>query len=131
MLLYLVRHAEAAPGNPDELRPLTEAGKRAARELGSRIAAAGALDAVVTSPLLRACETGAEIARATGVETPAVAVELAPGATAEALVSAVAGRGERVAAVGHMPDLTVIVRALTGAEIAFAPGDVHEIELAV
>ncbi len=123
MLLYLVRHAEAAPGNPDELRPLTEAGKRAARELGSRIAAAGALDAVVTSPLLRACETG--------VETPAVAVELAPGATAEALVSAVAGRGQRVAAVGHMPDLTVIVRALTGAEIAFAPGDVHEIELAV
>ncbi len=38
MRLILVRHAEAAPGEPDELRPLTQAGRDAARELGERLA---------------------------------------------------------------------------------------------
>src|SRR5437773_5869517 len=70
--LYLVRHAEAADGEPDELRPLTADGRRAARELGERLAADGVRpDAVLTSPLLRARETGAELARAAGVEAEA------------------------------------------------------------
>ena len=57
--LYLVRHAEAADGEPDELRPLTAEGRRAARTLGERLAADGVVsDAVLTSPLLRARETG-------------------------------------------------------------------------
>src|SRR5437763_432997 len=48
--LYLVRHAEAADGEPDELRPLTPEGRRAARELGERRAADGIrLDAVQTT----------------------------------------------------------------------------------
>jgi len=52
--LYLVRHAQAADGEPDELRPLTAEGRRAARELGERLAADGVRpDAVLTSPLLR------------------------------------------------------------------------------
>jgi len=34
--LFLVRHAEAAPGEPDELRPLTDAGRTVARALGER-----------------------------------------------------------------------------------------------
>src|SRR5581483_4400920 len=52
--LYLVRHAEAAQGEPDDLRPLTAAGRAAARALGNRLAAEGVrADAVLTSPLLR------------------------------------------------------------------------------
>ena len=59
--LYLVRHAEAVDGEPDELRPLTAEGRRAARTLGERLAAEGVRpDAILTSPLLRARETGAE-----------------------------------------------------------------------
>ena len=38
MRVFLVRHAEAAPGDPDELRPLTGAGRAAARALGERLA---------------------------------------------------------------------------------------------
>src|SRR5580765_427313 len=66
--LYLVRHAEAAPGEPDELRRLTPSGRAAARDLGRRLAEEEPPDAVLASPLLRARETAEEIARAAGVE---------------------------------------------------------------
>ena len=58
MRLYLVRHAEAAPGEPDELRALTPHGREQARELGALLAADSVRPQIVlTSPLLRARET--------------------------------------------------------------------------
>ncbi|MBA2297332.1 MAG: histidine phosphatase family protein, partial [Actinobacteria bacterium] len=48
--LFLVRHAEAASGEPDELRPLTPAGREQARELGERLAPV-APAVVLSSPL--------------------------------------------------------------------------------
>jgi len=118
MQLVLVRHAEAAPGQPDELRPLTPAGREQARELGARLRTEGLRAGIVlTSPLLRARETGRLIARELGAEVT-VAEELAPGATPEAIRRAVRsappGPGEAVVAVGHQPDCGRIVAALTG-----------------
>jgi phosphohistidine phosphatase len=127
MRLFLVRHAEAAPGEPDELRPLTAAGRDVARHLGERLAKERP-DAVVSSPLLRARETAELIARAAGL-TPEADERLAPGATAEGLKAATSGRGDTVVAVGHQPDCSTIVLALTGRERAFAPGAVQELEL--
>jgi phosphohistidine phosphatase len=127
MRLFLVRHAEAAPGEPDELRPLTAAGRAVARDLGERLAAEHP-DAVVSSPLLRARETAEQIARAAGL-TPEADERLAPGATAEDLKAAVAGRGDTVVAVGHQPDCSAILLVLTGRELDFAPGAVHEAQL--
>ena len=63
MRLFLVRHAEAAPGDPDDLR------------------------------------------------------------------GAAAGRGDTVVAVGHEPDCSEIVLALTGREVRFAPGAFVEVAL--
>jgi phosphohistidine phosphatase SixA len=123
--LFVVRHAEAAPGEPDDLRPLTEAGRAAARALGEVLAAEN-LDVVVSSPLLRARETADAIARAAGLEATADE-RLAPGATADD-VRAVA-EGGTVVVVGHQPDCSEIVLALTGREVAFAPGAVHEVDL--
>jgi phosphohistidine phosphatase SixA len=125
--LFLVRHAEAAPGEPDELRPLTQAGRAAARELGGRLAAEQ-LDAVVSSPLLRARETAEPIARAAALE-PETDDRLGPGATADTLRAAVAGRGETIVAIGHQPDCSEIVFALTGEERSFAPGELAEVQL--
>jgi phosphohistidine phosphatase len=112
--VYLVRHADAAPGDPDELRPLTPHGRQQARDLGARLAAEGAAGAaVITSPLLRARETAEEIARALG--TAAEPDErLAPGATADAVREAADERGDVVVAVGHQPDCGRIAAALTG-----------------
>jgi phosphohistidine phosphatase SixA len=125
--LFLVRHAEAAPGDPDSLRPLTSAGRDAARALGERLAA-HTPDAVVTSPLRRARETGELIADASGV-TAEADDRLAPGATPELLRAAIGGRGETVVAVGHQPDCSEIVLALTGRDVKFAPAAVQELEL--
>jgi phosphohistidine phosphatase SixA len=127
MRLFLVRHAEAAPGEPDELRPLTPAGRAVARDLGERLASEHP-DAVVSSPLLRARETAEQIARPAGL-TAEADERLAPGATAEDVQAAIAGRGETVVAVGHQPDCSAIVFALTGRERDFAPGTVEELQL--
>jgi phosphohistidine phosphatase len=114
MRLYLVRHAKAAPGEPDELRELTPAGEERAREVAMKLAADGVRpDVILTSPLVRARQTADELGRALG--TPVEVDErLAPGATAEGLREAVAGRGQVVMAVGHQPDCGEIAAELTG-----------------
>jgi phosphohistidine phosphatase SixA len=125
--LFLVRHAEAAAGEPDDLRPLTAAGREAARELGERLAAYHP-QAVLSSPLLRARQTASLIGRACGL--PAEADDrLAPGASADDLRAATEGRGATVVAVGHQPDCGEIVLALTGREVPFPPAGVQELEL--
>jgi phosphohistidine phosphatase SixA len=126
--LFLVRHAHSAPGDPDSLRPLSAEGREQARALGERLAPIS-LDAVLTSPLLRARETATAIARAAGLEAQSDE-RLAPGASAEDVLAAVEGTGETVAVVGHQPDCSEIAAALGAGEHDFAPGGVLEIELA-
>ena len=131
--LFLVRHAEAESGEPDELRALTARGRQQARELGARLAAEGASGAaVVTSPLLRARETAAEIGRALGT-TPAPDDRLAPGATADGVRDALSertGAADRVVAIGHQPDCGRIAAALTdGPEPDFPTAGVVVIDL--
>jgi phosphohistidine phosphatase len=128
--LVIVRHAEAASGEPDELRPLTSEGREAARALGQRLASEGVRpDAVLTSPLLRARETAQELARPAGLEAEPDE-RLAPGATAEAVRAAVEERGETVIVVGHQPDCSRIAAALAGGEEpAFPPAGMLSIEL--
>jgi phosphohistidine phosphatase len=128
--LILIRHADADPGTPDEQRRLNATGREQARELGERLAASGVEpDAVLTSPLLRARETGETLAAALGRESePADA--LAPGATAAGVREAVAGRGDTVIVVGHQPDCGRIAAELgDGVEPRFPPAGMVELEL--
>jgi phosphohistidine phosphatase SixA len=126
--LFLVRHAEAAPGEPDELRPLTAAGREQARALGERLAEAHPA-LVVSSPLLRARETADAIARAAGAELR-VDERLAPGASVHDLLAAIDGAGETVVTVGHQPDCSEIAEALGGGDLSFPPAGSAELELA-
>jgi phosphohistidine phosphatase SixA len=121
--VYLVRHAEAAPGEPDELRPLTPEGRETAQALARLFVEHRVTpDAILTSPLLRARQTGEELGKAVGVDAKPDE-RLAPGATADDLRAAVAGRGEIVVAIGHQPDCGQIAAALgDGAEPRFPPG---------
>jgi phosphohistidine phosphatase SixA len=125
--VFLVRHASAAPGTPDDARPLTIEGRVEADALGERLAAAR-LDAVVSSPLRRARETAEAIAQACGLEA-AVHEGLAPGATAASVRDAVAGRGVIVAAVGHQPDCGNIYEELTGERRPFPTASYAELPL--
>jgi phosphohistidine phosphatase len=128
--LYLVRHAEAASGEPDDLRPLTASGRATARALGGRLAAEGAHpSAVLSSPLLRARETAAELCRSLGCE-PETDERLAPGATADDVRAAVAGRGDEVVVIGHQPDCSEVAAELSGgSKPAFPPGGVFALDL--
>jgi phosphohistidine phosphatase len=127
MRLLIVRHAEAVPGEPDELRALSAAGREQARELGRRLREQGlSPDAVVSSPLLRARET------ATGLElgAPEVDDRLAPGATASDIRDAAAGRGETVVVIGHQPDCGRAAAELSGGpEPKFPPCGYALVEL--
>jgi phosphohistidine phosphatase len=119
MRLLIVRHAEAAPGDPDELRSLTPAGREQAHQLGEALRASGiAADAVLSSPLLRARET----AQALGLGEPEVDERLAPGASPAAIRDVARGRGATVVVVGHQPDCSRAVAELSGRkEPAFPP----------
>jgi phosphohistidine phosphatase len=130
MRLYLVRHAEAAPGELDELRPLTQEGREQARSLGARLRDEDAAPAVVlTSPLLRARQTGDELARALDVASEPDE-RLAPGASVDDVRAAVESRGDQVVVVGHQPDCGQIAAALTGGpEPRFPAGGLVVLEL--
>lgn len=129
MRIYLCRHAQAAPGGPDELRGLTPTGIEQARALGGVLAdLADAPALVLSSPLLRAQQTAAEIGRATGAPVR-IDEALAPGATAEALAQALEGEQGPVATVGHQPDCSEIALALIGRDPGFPVAGMAELEL--
>lgn len=127
MRLLLVRHAHADPGDPDELRPLSARGRDEARALARRLAAA-APDVILASPLLRARETAAAIADASGAELR-VDERLGPGATAAGVVEAASEASGTVVAVGHQPDCSEIALALGAGEVEFPPAGFVEIDL--
>jgi phosphohistidine phosphatase len=111
MRLLIVRHAEAAPGEPDDLRPLTPKGREQARDLGRRLREQGVqADAVLSSPLLRARETAAAL----GLGHAVADERLAPGATPADIRDAATGRGETVIVVGHQPDCGRAAAELSG-----------------
>ena len=129
MRVYLVRHGEAEPGDPDSLRRLTPRGREQARRLGERLAAADLRpEAVLHGPLVRARETAESIAAPLGIE-PEADERLAPGATTENVRAAVAGRGDAVV-VGHQPDCGEVAAELTGGpEPSFPAGAMVVIDL--
>lgn len=119
--LLLLRHGiaeERREDLPDGERSLTDRGRGRTRAVLERLVALGVgADRLLSSPLLRARQT-AEIAVAAGF-APAlqIAPALAPGGDAQALLprGAAAGGGQRLALVGHEPDLSDLAARLIGA----------------
>ncbi|RDI94826.1 phosphohistidine phosphatase SixA [Meiothermus sp. QL-1] len=103
MELYLVRHAialEAAPGQPDEARPLSEEGRAKFKEVVKGLKRLGVrLDRIYHSPKRRAVETAELLVPLLEGETR-VTPHLAE-APREALLAEL--EGQSVALVGHEP----------------------------
>jgi phosphohistidine phosphatase len=113
MELLLWRHAEAAAGEPDLARPLTERGRRQAERMARFLAPRLPADLrVIVSPARRAQET----ARALGRSFETVE-RIAPGcAVAEILDAAGWPGSERpVLVVGHQPTLGELAAKLVEA----------------
>jgi phosphohistidine phosphatase len=118
--LHLLRHADAgdpmAWKGPDADRPLSGKGEKQAERLGSFLKDVGFRpDAIITSPKVRAADTAAIVARHLGLQ--AVGDDHLAGAVDLAAVEAIlrhAGDPSRPVLVGHDPDFSDLLEALTG-----------------
>ncbi len=124
-MLWLLRHADAAPGTPDEERPLTERGIRQARDAGRALAQLGvALDACLSSPKLRAMQTAALACEPLGIEVESCAA--LSGAPFDA-TDLITGRGD-VLLVGHDPSFSLTLHDMTGAQVQMRKGALAAID---
>ncbi len=118
MDLYFFRHGDAEPaaaGQPDEERRLTERGKRETLAAAQALRHAGLRpEAIVTSPLLRARETGEILQGAFGVRATADD-RLRSGCRMAAIQGMLSNRPHQsILLVGHEPDFSTIVGRLIG-----------------
>jgi phosphohistidine phosphatase len=125
-MIWLLRHGDAEEGSPDSERPLTEKGREQARAVGAALEALGVkLDACLASPRVRAADTARIACEPLGVE-PQLEPKLSGGPfDAEALA---AGLGDEVLLVGHDPDFSMAIHALTGAQVRMKKGGLAAIE---
>ncbi len=132
MRIYFLRHGEAnwpTWQGPDSERPLTEKGIAEMQVVAQRIGRLR-LDAIVlTSPLRRAAQTAEILGRALGT---AVAVEprLAPGFALPQLRALIEQHpGRDLLLVGHEPDFSDVIAAVTGGRVRMAKAGFACVEL--
>jgi phosphohistidine phosphatase len=118
-MLWLLRHAEAADGAPDDDRPLTPRGVQQAEAAGRALAHLGEhIDLCLSSPKRRAVETAERACEPLGVE-----VRVEPALAGEPFDASdlVAGLGN-VLLVGHDPSFSLQLHNLTGAQARMKKG---------
>ena len=138
MQLWLVRHAVAveavdSPG-PDGERQLTARGRKKFRAFVDELARLVAPpQSVLTSPLVRAVQTAQLLAKEFGIPKKKIVEResLGPGCTVKAVLElAAAAAVDKVAVVGHQPDLAICLAELIGGgSVAFGKGSIAAVEL--
>jgi phosphohistidine phosphatase len=133
MQLYFLRHGEADwPGwtKPDDERPLTDFGKKEVRQVGKFLNRLKVKpDLVVTSPLPRALQT-AEIAAAQLKTKLRQDEALEPGFGISKLSTVLKRHRSKVLMlVGHEPDFSSVISALTGGLIKMSKAGVALIDI--
>jgi len=136
--LYLVRHGIAAERGKewpdDSKRPLTHKGIARLREVAAGLRELDvSFDLILTSPLVRARQTADLLHQGLGGSTPLEETPLlAPGGARADLLDLLRSRKkvERVALVGHEPDLGQLAALLIGARapLVFKKGGVCRID---
>jgi phosphohistidine phosphatase len=124
-MIWLLRHAEAEDGSPDEARRLTPKGEEQSRIAGQALKALGVkLDVCFSSSRVRAEQTARLACEPLGVDVtiderlnggPFDANELAAGL-------------DHVMLVGHDPDFSMAVHDLTGAQVRMKKGGIAAVE---
>jgi len=118
-MLWLLRHAEAVDGTPDDERVLTERGITQAQDAGRALEQLGVhIDACLSSPKVRALQTAQHACAPIGVE---VTVEPRLGGEPFDANDLVAGLGE-VLLVGHDPSFSLTLHDLTGTQARMKKG---------
>lgn len=121
MHVYFLRHGEADWPNwtkSDDDRPLTKRGKQEMKKIAAFLERLEIpLEQIVTSPLPRAKQTAEIVADKLGIDL-SEDEDLAPGFSSADLKRLLKDySGESIMVVGHEPDFTKIISALTGASL--------------
>ena len=119
MELLVIRHAKAEDGHPagDGARALVAKGFEQSERLGRFLKRTDRRpDVVLTSPLVRARQTAETLCQAAEMPGPVVQGWLACGMDPEAAIRELVAFSdfERVAIVGHEPDLSSLIEWLLG-----------------
>jgi len=118
-MLWLLRHAEAADGSPDDERPLTERGIRQAEAAGRALEQLGVtLDACLSSPKVRALQTAQLACAPLGLDVTVDRRLAGEPFDADELI---AGLGDTLL-VGHDPSFSLTLHDLTGAQARMRKG---------
>ena len=127
MKLYVIRHAiaiERGGGIADEDRYLTARGRESFRLNAKAFAKKGIIpDCIVTSPLVRCVQTADILVEALAFSGELkVARDLAPGFDLQGLnrIITSCGGAQKIAIIGHEPDLGILVEALLKLEGSFS-----------
>jgi phosphohistidine phosphatase len=118
-MLWLLRHAQAADGFPDDERPLTERGVHQAEAAGRALARLGTnIDVCLSSPKLRALQTAQRACEPLGLT---VTIEPALAGEPFDVHALTDGLGD-VLLVGHDPSFSLTLHDLTGAQARMHKG---------
>jgi phosphohistidine phosphatase len=133
MNLFLLRHANADwPdwNKADDERPLTKRGKKESQQMAKFLERTKAsIDLVVTSPLPRAAETAEIVAQKLKMKLEEDE-RLAPGFNATKLRALLKNHADRdLMIVGHEPDFSEVLQALTGGAIKLAKAGIALVQL--
>lgn len=115
MLLYLIRHAEAADIVPDEARPLTAHGRHQVASLAQFLQRSEDFRPAVVwhSPLVRARETAQLLLRELSLSTPLREVpNITPDDDPRELMPTLSAHLPPLAVVGHEPYLSALASLL-------------------
>lgn len=136
--VYLMRHGPAGFHGEwtadDDLRPLTDKGRVAVEAVAEQLVTAGVrLDRIATSPLTRALQTAEIVADRLGAANLMdVDARISPGFDAEDLAGILADYpdADAIMVVGHEPDLSGLLAALTGGgSVDYKKGAVARVDL--
>src|SRR5215470_9455742 len=130
MDIYLVRHAIAQQLGQkneftDEKRSLSSQGRERMRQIAKGLGRLGVVpDLIMTSPLVRAIETGDILAEALGLEQKQIRKSnaLSPGGSFDELFAEIKRqkRIQSVALVGHEPDLSSLISRIVSGDGALS-----------
>jgi phosphohistidine phosphatase len=120
-MIWFLRHGDAHDGSPDAERPLSDKGREQSRVAGAALKALGVrIDACLTSPKVRATDTARIACEQLGGPEPRSEPALAGGDFDPGELAA--GLGDDVMLVGHEPDFSNAIRAVTGARVDLKKG---------
>jgi phosphohistidine phosphatase len=125
VVIWFLRHGDAAAGSPDFERPLTPKGERQSHDAGATLAALGVeFDLCLSSPRVRARDTARLACESLGVEVT-IEDRLAGGRFDP--LELAAGLGD-VLLVGHEPDFSNAIAELTGGRVDLKKGGVAAVD---